>query len=232
MDGVELAQRIKQIYPDLPIILLTSAGNESSKSNPGLFASVIIKPIKQQVLCKQMLHEVRNSKHNPEQIAMPKANRVNEARYIKKSADEQSTNRSSGIFAEECALKILLAEDNITNQFVATKMLDKLGYTADIADNGKHAVEMAAGTQYDVILMDVRMPEMDGLEATRRLRNILEKQPVIIAMTANAMQGDKEMCIEAGMNDYISKPINFDKLAELLKKWSAAIKNDPMLKSA
>ena len=232
MDGVEVAQRIKQMYCDLPIILLTSAGNESSKSNPGLFASVIIKPIKQQVLCKQMLHEVRNSKHNPEQIAVPKIHAINEIRNIKKTTDDQVVQKLSENLAEESSLNILLAEDNITNQFVATKMLDKLGYTADIADNGKRALEMASSTQYDVILMDVRMPEMDGLEATRRLRNTLEKQPVIIAMTANAMQGDREMCIEAGMNDYISKPINFEKLVELLKKWGAVVNNDAVLKSA
>jgi CheY-like chemotaxis protein len=232
MDGVEFANGIKKILPAIPIILLTSAGNESSKSNPGLFASVIIKPIKQQVLCKQILHEVRNSKFIPGEIPLPRLNVVNEVKHVKKPGDETVAHKLAENLGGECSLKILLAEDNLTNQFVASKILAKLGYTADIADNGKLAFEMAAATQYDVILMDVRMPELDGLEVTRRLRATLIKQPVIIAMTANAMQGDKEMCIASGMNDYISKPINIDKLVELLKKWGAILHdNNAMLKS-
>ncbi|MEZ4700742.1 MAG: response regulator [Rhodothermales bacterium] len=111
---------------------------------------------------------------------------------------------------------ILLAEDNPVNQKVALRMLNRLGYEADIAQNGREAVEALEKKAYDVILMDMQMPEMDGLEASRC---IVEKypegqRPFIIALTANAMQGDKERCLAAGMNDYISKPIRIEDLKE------------------
>jgi CheY-like chemotaxis protein len=99
-------------------------------------------------------------------------------------------------------------------------ILDKLGYKPEIADNGKTAVEAAGQTHFDVILMDMQMPEMDGLQATRVIRQTLTKQPVIIALTANTIQGDKEECLQAGMNDFISKPIKLDELTGKLVKWS------------
>ena len=122
-------------------------------------------------------------------------------------------------------LKILLTEDNITNQFVATKILNKLGYKPDVANNGKEAVRMVQEKQYDIILMDVRMPEMDGLEATRTIRRELAIQPAIIAVTANAIQGDKEECLSAGMDDYISKPIRVEDVKRMLEKWGAKVKS-------
>jgi CheY-like chemotaxis protein len=123
-------------------------------------------------------------------------------------------------------LRILLAEDNAVNQKLALRLLQQMGYRADIASNGIEAIECVERQTYDVILMDVQMPEMDGLEATRRIRDLtgfgnlsgLRKQPRIIAMTANAMQGDREMCIAAGMDDYISKPIRVNELVETLMK--------------
>ena len=127
-------------------------------------------------------------------------------------------------FAKEFPLRILVAEDNAINQKLAMKVLSKLGYQADLAHNGKEVLEMSDPEQYDVILMDVQMPEMDGLEATRMLRLCLNKQPVIIAMTANAMEGDQDNCIQAGMDDYISKPVEINDLLGRLEKWGAAIK--------
>ncbi len=116
------------------------------------------------------------------------------------------------------SLNILLAEDNIINQKVASLHLKKLGYKADIANNGLEVIELLKSQFYDVIFMDIQMPEMDGLEATRWIRNNLEKQPLIIAMTANAMESDRQMCLEIGMNDYIAKPIDFDLLKKALEK--------------
>jgi len=118
----------------------------------------------------------------------------------------------------EQPLRILLAEDNAVNQRVALLMLDGLGQKADVVANGEEAVQAAQLQDYDVILMDVFMPEMDGLEATRRIRTLLppERQPTIVAMTANAMVGDRERCLQAGMNAYISKPIAMQRLKEIL----------------
>jgi CheY-like chemotaxis protein len=117
-------------------------------------------------------------------------------------------------------LRILLAEDNATNQKLALRVLARMGYQADLAANGVEVLEALQRQVYDVVLMDVQMPEMDGLAATRTLRRELPeaRQPRVIAMTANAMQGDREMCLAAGMDDYVSKPIRVEELVEALSK--------------
>lgn len=130
----------------------------------------------------------------------------------------------SDLFAEKYPLQILIAEDNQVNQKIAVKILTKLGYEPALANNGKEAVEMAGDQHYDIILMDVQMPEMDGLEASRMLRTCLEIQPVIIALTANAMHGDRDECIQAGMDDYMSKPIELKELLRQLEKWAIVIR--------
>ncbi len=119
------------------------------------------------------------------------------------------------------ATQLLLAEDNPVNKKLATLILTKAGYKVDSADNGKIAVETFASDpkKYDLILMDVQMPEMDGLEATRQIRKLGFNDVPIVAMTANAMKGDREICIEAGMNDYISKPIKREIVFEIIEKW-------------
>lgn len=117
-------------------------------------------------------------------------------------------------------LRILLAEDNVVNQRMAQLLLERLSQTADIVSNGVEAVKAATQLPYDLILMDVLMPEMDGLEATREIRTRLPKdqQPRIVAMTANALTGDRERCLAAGMDDYISKPVQLDELAKVLRR--------------
>ena len=121
--------------------------------------------------------------------------------------------------AKDHPLRILLAEDNQVNQKLAVRILEQMGYRADIASNGIEAVESIERQTYDVILMDVQMPEMDGLDATRNIRKLAQvTQPHIIAMTANAMEGDREMCLAAGMDDYVSKPIRVNELVEALLK--------------
>jgi len=117
--------------------------------------------------------------------------------------------------------RILLAEDNQVNQKLATIMLTKAGYTIDVVGNGRLALETFVGnpSSFDLILMDVQMPEMDGLEATRQIRQKGFTTVPIIAMTANAMVGDREKCIESGMDDYITKPIKREVVFKILEKW-------------
>ena len=117
-------------------------------------------------------------------------------------------------------LRILLAEDNQVNQKVALRMLERLGCSADVAANGLEVLEALERVRYDVILMDVQMPEMDGLEATRQIgaRYEASERPWIIAMTANAMAGDRERCLDAGMDDYLSKPVRMEELGVALQR--------------
>jgi CheY-like chemotaxis protein len=117
-------------------------------------------------------------------------------------------------------LRILLAEDNLVNQKLALRLLSQMGYTADVVGNGALAVQAVERHAYDLVLMDVQMPEMDGLEASRRIttQHPPHERPRIVAMTANAMQGDREACLAAGMDDYVTKPIRVDALTEALRR--------------
>ncbi len=119
------------------------------------------------------------------------------------------------------SIRILLVEDNLVNQKLAKMILTKAGYQVEVAANGKIAVDMFSSRpdEFDTILMDVQMPEMDGYEATRQLRNLGFTKIPILAMTANAMKGDRELCLEAGMDDYITKPIKRDIVFDMLDKW-------------
>jgi CheY-like chemotaxis protein len=142
---------------------------------------------------------------------------VHEARVEKKKLSEN--------FSLDHPLSILVAEDNPVNQKLAERVLSKLGYKPEIAANGHEALSAITMKHYDLILMDVQMPEMDGLEATQKIRANGGNQPIIIAMTANAMQGDREICLRAGMDDYISKPIKIEDLVLMLTKWSKHAKD-------
>jgi CheY-like chemotaxis protein len=117
-------------------------------------------------------------------------------------------------------LRILLAEDNAINQKVALRLLERLGYGADVVGDGRQALARLDHAAYDVVLMDVQMPEMDGLDAARHICSRWEahERPRIVAMTANAMQGDRDMCLAAGMDDYLTKPIRVDRLVEALNQ--------------
>ena len=129
--------------------------------------------------------------------------------------------------AEKLPLRILLAEDNAVNQKVALNILKRLGYLADIAANGLEVLEALKRQEYDVVLMDMQMPEMDGLEATRKIceDSMPQERPYIIALTANAMSGDRQLCIDAGMQDYLSKPMHVNDLIVALKKYQQTLPN-------
>ncbi|MEO8475058.1 MAG: two-component regulator propeller domain-containing protein [Chryseolinea sp.] len=204
MNGVELAQQIYKQHSGLPIILLSSM-RERSNEYYEIFASVLTKPVKQATLYRHIVAQlVKNKKPLADEV------RIKE----KLTSD----------FATKYPLHILIAEDNITNQKLADRVLSKLGYETEKVFNGREAVDAQRAHHFDIILMDVQMPEMDGLEATRIIRLQTGSQPVIIAVTANAMQGDRDMCLHAGMNDYISKPIKLEELLKVLEKW--AVKRD------
>ncbi|MCT7986698.1 response regulator [Laspinema sp. A4] len=215
MDGLTLANRIQSQpqWQSLPLVMFTSMGKPESLELNGIFvefAAFINKPIKQSQLYNTLIkvfeETLSTSPVKYESILSSKKSLINED------------------MAKQMPLRILLAEDNIVNQKVALRILDRMGYRADVANNGIEVLEALHRLSYDVILMDVQMPEMDGLEATRQIckkyadRLHLNK-PRIIAMTANAMQGDREICLAAGMDDYITKPI---RLEELIKALSLA----------
>ncbi|MGD1846563.1 MAG: PAS domain S-box protein [Salibacteraceae bacterium] len=185
----------------LPQLLLTHLAHYGGKSNKAdRFSEVLTKPLKYGQLMAQLGEMVFQEQHPQVQVN-----------------DQDTTPK---LMAEAHPLRILIVEDNIVNQVLATKLLEKLGYKPDKAANGLEAVHALGLKHYDLILMDVQMPEMDGLEATRQIRKGLpkERQPYIIAMTANALKGDREVCLKAGMNDYVSKPIVFEEIRNSIKR--------------
>ncbi len=206
MDGIELSRKIRELYPYIPIILLSSLGDESHRNYPGLFASILTKPVRQQALHTHILNQLKQNK-----IAV-------EAKYVPLHQQLQEQTKHYPI-------SILLAEDDSTNQDVEIRILNKLGYYPDVAQNGKEVLQMTEAKNYDLIFMDVQMPEIDGREVTRIIRKRNGHQPVIAAITANAMQGDKEECLVAGMDEYLAKPISFKKISELIEKCVSIVKD-------
>ncbi len=199
MDGIDLARQIQTRQPDLPKILFSSLGLRDTDEDKDLFAAALAKPLRQSQLFDTLVTL----------FAPAIATKVKPKAPGKPQSDPDMAKRHP--------LRILLAEDNLVNQKLATRLLEQMGYRIDLASNGIEACESVARQTYDVVLMDVQMPEMDGLEASRRInREHAEGRPRIIAMTANAMQGDREMCLAAGMDDYIAKPIRVDRLVEAL----------------
>ena len=203
MDGQELARRVRDHLgeQELPLVLLTSLAGLPRARTADEFDAQLTKPIKASQLYNVLVSV----------LAGPTSQQVVVEPGAEKSAAERST------------LRILLTEDNAVNQKVALHVLDKLGYRADVASNGLEALEALERERYDVVLMDVHMPEMDGLEASRRIceRWPDASRPRIIAMTANAMIEDRETCFAAGMDDYLAEPVRADELGEALVRAQA-----------
>ena len=216
MDGVSLARAIKADAKlrNTYLVLLTSLGQreDSKKMSEIGFAACLTKPVRQSDLFDS-LAAVLTGQDLPDKTPVS-------ATY----ADRQSfLPREAISVVTRGAYRILLAEDNITNQQVAVGILKKFGLRTDAVANGEEAVRSLTTLPYDLVFMDVQMPVMDGLEATRKIRDqqspVLDHQVPIIAMTANAMRGDREKCLEAGMTDYVSKPVSPKALADVLDRW-------------
>ena len=200
MDGLQLAAEVQRRQSNLPLILISSAGRPESDT-PGMaaFAAFLSKPVKPAQLQRAL-------------AALWNADRAREPLPEQSEFDAELGKR--------LPLRILLAEDNTTNQELAVRFLQRMGYGCDVVSNGLEAVEAVERRDYDVVLMDVPMPEMDGLEAARRIGDAHgARRPQIIAMTANAMQGDRERSLAAGIDEYVTKPI---RIAELQAALTAA----------
>jgi PAS domain S-box-containing protein len=198
MDGITLAREIRRHRneSELPLLLLTSLGRLPQLQTEGVFSAQLSKPLKASQLYNMLLQLLTAGR-----------------------AEEEVEVVTDGKRARS-ALRILLAEDNAMNQKVALRLLERLGYRADVAVNGLEAIAALERQPYDVVLMDVQMPELDGLDATRRICEQWppESRPHIIAMTANALPEDREACFAAGMNDYVAKPIRAEELVAALKR--------------
>lgn len=200
MDGVELASEIRQLSnaPDLPLVLLSSGHAINTGNQKQLFNQILQKPARKGELLRQINRLIQGESKDlvPENTQGPK------------------------VELDLSAFHILLVEDNQINQKVARRILEKFKVKIEIANNGLEALEFAKIRDFDLILMDMQMPEMDGLEATREIRKLTEiKQPPILAMTANASNKDREACISAGMNAFLTKPIKLDIIRRSLQKW-------------
>ena len=207
MDGVQLAQRIRKLPgapAALPLVMLTSSGRHDSAGEADLFAAYLTKPIKPSRLFNILVSVFSGQ---PVRI-MPQPDTAKPV--------------FDGSLGERLPLRILLVEDYPANRKLALKLLERLGYGADVAENGVEALAKIERQDYDLVLMDQQMPELDGLEATRRIRAREQARGLpgvhIVAMTANAIQGDREACIAAGMDDYVSKPIRVEALVEAISK--------------
>jgi CheY-like chemotaxis protein len=204
MDGAMLAEQLHQ-FPhcqNIPLILLTSLSQTAlNESVQGQFTAILHKPLRQSHLFNTIITVFHHS-------SLPSSIEV-----IPEPIELSSSSVKD--------LSILLAEDNLVNQKVAGQMLKILGYQADIANDGLEVLKMIEQKDYDLILMDVQMPNLDGLETSRCIRQKQDyPQPKIIAMTANAMPGDRENCLAAGMDDYISKPVVIQELNQILVSFS------------
>ncbi|MCG8374756.1 MAG: response regulator, partial [Balneolales bacterium] len=197
--GIDVAREIRELWDkkELPLVLFSSVHELENVEDRKLFNLYLRKPIQQ----SRFLINLEPLFNKARQKKVAEKNEMPSAHLFKKG------------------VRILVAEDNKVNQKVILHILERLGITPQFAENGQIAAEMNATNNYDLILMDMEMPVMDGLEATKKILSDSSKSPVIIAMTANAMAEDKERCIKAGMDDFISKPVTVNSVKNLLTKW-------------
>lgn len=201
MDGIMLVQKMKSEFPEkqLSVVLMTSitVSDKKGRIREMGFDAIINKPIKQEAL----LNTIRTVRGKVE----------NEIEKEHEIVDKVKQNKS---------INILIAEDNITNQKVATLIIKKMGYNVLCVSNGYEAVEAVQNMPYDIVLMDLQMPVMDGYDAAIKIRTEIQSTIPIIAMSADVMKGTAESCLNAGMNDYISKPVKPDELQKIIMKWT------------
>jgi PAS domain S-box-containing protein len=206
MDGLMLAEQLRRFQnaQELPLVMLTSLGRRDIDTQGVEFAAFMHKPIKPLQLYNALISIFAEQE---------------QARLVLKPTEATGV-QFDALLGQRLPLRILLAEDNTVNQKLALQLLARMGYRADVAANGLEVLEALERQSYDVILMDVQMPEMDGLEASRAIHEDwpAEQRPRIVAMTANAMQGDREECLAAGMDDYLTKPIQVKTLQETLER--------------
>ena len=211
MDGATLAAKVRGIPSgsDLPLILLTSMGVRSDSPELAAFSALLTKPVKHSQLLEVILRTLDRTRHTTKK-APP-------------------VSKLDSTMSDRIPLRLLVVDDNAINQKVAIRLFQQMGYQADVASNGFEAFDAVQKKAYDLVFMDVQMPELDGLEATKRIRSWegsgqsgTRGPVVIIAMTANAMQGDREKCLQAGMNDYLPKPVRPESLQATLEKWGAS----------
>ncbi|HET7480961.1 MAG TPA: response regulator, partial [Rubrobacteraceae bacterium] len=217
MDGLSLARRIKEDpgLSSIRLVLLTSIGRrgEGGAARQAGIEAYLTKPVRQQELYEALAAVMSETGHSGEA----------ERRLVTRHSIRE---RQAGSRA-----RVLLAEDNLVNQKVAVRMLERLGYRVDVAGNGREALDAIRRNQYAAVLMDVQMPEMDGYEATAEIRWRERNEPgvrhlPVIAMTANAMQGDREKALAAGMDDYLPKPVKPDELRDVLDRWTGGQERD------
>jgi CheY-like chemotaxis protein len=204
MDGLMLAAEIRKLRPPeaLPLVMVSSLGRSEADVEGQELAGFLLKPIRASQLYNTLVGI----------LAPAQTSEVSETSEVSREFDPEMGQRHP--------LRILLAEDNVVNQKLALKLLGRLGYEADVAGNGLEAIEALRRQPYDVVLMDVQMPEMDGLEATRAIVQEWppERRPRIVALTANVMKEDRDACQAAGMDDYLGKPIRVEELMAALSR--------------
>ncbi|MEH2419576.1 MAG: GAF domain-containing protein [Nostoc sp.] len=229
-NGMTIKEQIKAntAIAEIPLVMLTST-NQLDEVQQALkigFAAYLVKPIKSSRL-RDTIITILETQPESEQAARG---------WSPEATEEVRSTETSGILpssspnpSTKFKLRILLAEDNLVNQKVALKQLQSLGYKADVVANGKEVLQLLIKIPYDLILMDCQMPILDGLETTKEIHRwqedafALRRRPVVIAMTANAMKEDEQMCLNAGMDDYLSKPVFKEKLAATLEHWTGVI---------
>jgi CheY-like chemotaxis protein len=198
-----IAHELRARDLEVPIFALAERGHRSRVESLGM--KMITKPLQIRDLHGALLELYGSAMGEDEPPSAPMV--------------ESASSESREIHIDPNRTRVLVAEDNVVNQKVAQRMLTKLGWASDVVGDGKEAIEAIRTGKYGLVLMDVQMPELDGLEASAMIRRgeAGGEQPTIIAMTANSMEGDRERCIEAGMDDYIPKPVSIDRLRELLE---------------
>ncbi|MBN1446584.1 MAG: response regulator [Bacteroidetes bacterium] len=208
MDGVQLARAIRNEHPrkNMPMILLTSLSRHDERiSAEGLFQAVLTKPVKQ----GQLQHVLVSA------LGIRSQSRLRPVMQ----------GRLDRRLAEKIPLRILIAEDNPVNQKLVVRLFQQMGYRVDVAANGLEVLDALGRQPYDMIFMDIQMPEMDGIEATERIQSDfpLDRRPVIVAVTANALESDRKRCLDAGMHDYISKPVRIETIQEAIRYWAGTL---------